>query len=302
MMEKETCDESQTCETCQSAATCSNEQKEQHEQKRLEERLLHIRHRIMVMSGKGGVGKSTVAANLAASIALEGMMVGVLDADIHGPNMPKMLGVEMRPILGSDNGVQPVEVFSGLKVISMGLLSHNSDAPIIWRGPLKHSVIKQFLSEVNWGHLNYLIIDLPPGTGDEPLSVAHIIGKVDGAIIVTTPQEVALLDSRKAVGFSRQLDIPVLGIVENMAGMSCPHCGKDIDLFKIGGGEKAARELGVPFLGRIPIDPKMVIQCDKGEPFVITCPDTEAKKAYDRLRDAIIEATKNGDKKKVASG
>jgi len=175
--------------------------------------------------------------------------------------------------------------------MSIGLLLPNSDTPIVWRGPLKHSVIKQFLSDVMWGDLDYLIIDLPPGTGDEPLSVAHLIGKVDGSIIVTTPQDVALLDSRKAVGFSRQLNIPVLGIIENMGGMACPHCGKAIDLFKIGGGEKAARELGVPFLGRIPIEPKMVTQCDEGRPFVLTCPYTEAKKAYDRLRDAVIQAT-----------
>jgi Mrp family chromosome partitioning ATPase len=255
----------------------------------------------MVMSGKGGVGKSTVAANLAASLALEGMMVGVLDADIHGPNMPKMLGVELQSIQGSGNGIQPAEVFSGLKVISMGLLSHNSDIPIIWRGPMKHSIIRQFLGEVNWGDLDYLVIDLPPGTGDEPLSVAHLIGKVDGSVVVTTPQNVALLDSRKAVGFSRQLNVPVIGIVENMSGMRCPHCDGDIDLFKIGGGEKAANELDVPFLGRIPIDPKMVAQCDKGEPFVVACPQTEAKKAFDHLRDAVIEATKNGNVRKPAS-
>jgi Mrp family chromosome partitioning ATPase len=300
-MEKEKCEASQPCETCQTKGTCSSGQKEQHEQERLQERLYHIRHRIMVMSGKGGVGKSTVAANLAASLALEGLSVGVLDADIHGPNIPRMLGVEMRPMIGSDNGVQPVEPFPGLKVISMGLLSQDTDMPIIWRGPLKHTVIKQFLSDVNWGDLDYLIIDLPPGTGDEPLSVAHLMGQMDGSIIVTTPQDVALLDSRKAVGFSRQLKLPVIGIVENMGGMRCPHCGKEIDLFKVGGGEKAAMELGVPFLGRIPIDPQMVTQCDEGKPFVLSCPYTEAKKAYDRLRNEVLEATKENDKKKSAT-
>ncbi len=300
-VEKESCQESKPCDSCESKAACSNERQGQHQRKQLDDSLSRIRHRIMVMSGKGGVGKSTVAANLAASLALEGMVVGVLDADIHGPNMPKMLGVEIQPIEGTDSGIQPVEVFSGLKVISMGLLSHNSDTPIIWRGPMKHSIIRQFLGDVNWGDLDYLVIDLPPGTGDEPLSVVHLIGKVDGSIVVTTPQDVALLDSRKAVGFSRQLKVPVIGIVENMSGMRCPHCDGEIDLFKIGGGEKAAGELDVPFLGRIPIDPKMVNQCDKGEPFVVACPQTEAKKAFDRIKDTVLEVTKRGNLRESAA-
>jgi Mrp family chromosome partitioning ATPase len=232
--------------------------KEEQEQRRLEQKLFHIRHKIMVMSGKGGVGKSTVASNLAAALALRGYRVGILDADIHGPNVPRMLGIDSQHLMGSEEGIVPIEVFKGLKAVSMALLVEDPDKAFVWRGPLKHKVITQLLADVNWGDLDFLVIDLPPGTGDEPLSVANLIKDVDGSIIVTTPQDVALLDSRKAVNFSRVLEIPVLGIVENMSGMVCPHCGGRIDLFKVGGGQKAARELGVPFLGHIPIDPLVV--------------------------------------------
>jgi Mrp family chromosome partitioning ATPase len=244
----------------------------------------------MVMSGKGGVGKSTVTVNLAASLALQGYAVGILDADIHGPDIPRMCGVENKPVRGYAGGINPVKVFKGLTAISMGLLSQDPDKAIVWRGPLKHRAIQQFIGDVNWGDLDYLIIDLPPGTGDEPLSIAHLIKNVDGAIIVTTPQDVALLDSRKAVNFSNLIGVPLLGIVENMSGMACPHCGEKIDLFKVGGGAKAARELGVPYLGHIPIDPKMVIRCDAGTPFV-TDPDPSAvKTAFIRLSQEVIKA------------
>jgi Mrp family chromosome partitioning ATPase len=182
-------------------------------------------------------------------------------------------------------------VLNGLKVISIALLSQDPDKAIVWRGPLKHAAIKQFLGGMNWGDLDYLVVDLPPGTGDEPLSVANLIRTVDGAIVVTTPQGVALLDSRKAVNFSRLLRIPVLGIVENMSGMICPHCQGRIDLFKVGGGERAARELGVPFLGRVPIDPRVVSNCDEGVPLVTVSAPSEAKKAFEELTSAVIRAT-----------
>lgn len=296
-MGKEKCDESKPCDTCETGSTCSAKEKEDHEEARLAQNLFRIRNKIMVMSGKGGVGKSTVSVNLAASLALHGYQVGILDADIHGPDIPRMCGVENRPLLGHGDGLDPVKVFKGLRAMSMGLLSQDPDKAIVWRGPLKHRAIKQFLGDVNWGALDYLVIDLPPGTGDEPLSVAHLIKNVDGAIIVTTPQDVALLDSRKAVNFSRLIGVPILGIVENMSGMLCPHCGEKIDLFKVGGGEKAARELGVPFLGRIPIDPRMVISCDAGTPFVVDPEPSKVKKAFEDMTQAVIKATEQAEDK-----
>lgn len=274
------CEKDQICETCNQSNSCSQQEKEAHNQERLRSKLYHIKHRIMVMSGKGGVGKSTVATNLAVSLSLEGFEVGLLDADIHGPNIPKMLGIESRLVGGSNKGMIPVEVFPNLKVISMAFFIGDRDNPVVWRGPLKHTAISQFLGEVEWGSLDFLIIDLPPGTGDEPLSVAHLIKDVDGAIVVTTPQDVALLDSRKAVTFSRMLSIPVIGIVENMSVLVCPHCKKEIPLFKKGGGEKAAKDLRVPFLGRIPIDPEMVNDCDQGMPFVMANPNSDATRAF----------------------
>jgi ATP-binding protein involved in chromosome partitioning len=288
-MVKNECEDRKPCESCEVSPKCSSLEKKEHEQKRLQETLFHIRCKVMVMSGKGGVGKSTVATNLAASLALRGYEVGILDADLHGPDVPRMLGIEGRQLISKGLGVEPVEVFAGFKAVSMALLAQEPDKAIVWRGPLKHSAIRQFLGDVNWGDLDFLFIDLPPGTGDEPLSVSKLIQEVDGAVIVTTPQDVALLDSRKAVSFSRQIRIPVLGIVENMSGMACPHCGESIDLFKIGGGEKAAKELGVPFLGRIPIDPRVVLSCDSGEPFVTEPDETPAKTAFTRVIENLLE-------------
>jgi len=272
MSEKERREEGKSC-------AASKDMKKRQEEEKLRRRLAEIRHRMMVISGKGGVGKTTVAVNLAAALAKEGYDVGLLDADIHGPNVPKMLGVEWRPLVGGENGIRPVEIFPNFKVVSMAFLLPNPDSPVVWRGPLKHTAIRQFLGDVNWGRLDYLIIDLPPGTGDEPLSVAQLIKEVDGSVVVTTPQDVALLDSRKAVNFSRMLKVPVIGIVENMSGFRCPHCGHYIPLFKTGGGERAANDLAVPFLGRVPIDPAIVEKGDSGPPFVLSFPDSEASKA-----------------------
>jgi Mrp family chromosome partitioning ATPase len=288
-MAEEKCEKDATCDTCNQSSSCDQQEKEAHAQERLKSKLSHIKHRIMVMSGKGGVGKSTVSTNLAVALSLDRFNVGLLDADIHGPNIPKMLGIESKHVIGSGMGMVPVEVFPNLKVISMAFFIGDPDNPVVWRGPLKHNAISQFLGEAEWGDLDFLVVDLPPGTGDEPLSVAHLIKNVDGAVIVTTPQDVALLDSRKAVTFSRMLSIPVIGIVENMSGLICPHCHKEIALFKKGGGEKAARDMKVPFLGRIPIDPEVVTDCDRGMPFVMAHPDSEAAKAFKEIADTCKE-------------
>jgi len=262
-------------------------------------KLSKIKHTIVVMSGKGGVGKSTVTVNLAVGLAMRGFEVGILDADIHGPNIPKMLKIEDAQLVADDEGIYPAIVPPHLKVMSMAFLSPNRDQPIIWRGPMKMGAIRKFIEDVYWGELDYLIVDLPPGTGDEPLTIAQLIPSADGSIIVTTPQDVALLDSRKSVVFSADLKLPVIGIVENMAGLVCPHCNKEIDLFKIGGGEKAAKELDVPFLGRVPIDPDVVNTGDEGLPIVAANPDSPAAKAFNGIIDKVVESTKdNGVKKK----
>jgi len=243
--------------------------KERLEQdRRLKERMSKIDHKLIVISGKGGVGKSTVAVNLAYGLAAKGNKVGLLDVDIHGPNIAKMLGIEDKKLIGSDLGIEPIEVMPGLKAVSLALLFEDRDQPIIWRGPLKMITIKQFLADVNWGELDYLIVDSPPGTGDEPLSVCQLIPDLSGAIIVTTPQDVAVLDSRKSVLFAKELKVPIVGVIENMSGFICPHCGKEIDLFGAGGGEKAAADLKAPFLGKVPLEPEMVKSGDSGRPFL----------------------------------
>ena len=246
-----------------------------------------IKHKILVMSNKGGVGKSTISVNLALGLAKRNFEVGLLDVDIHGPNIPKMLGLETQVLIAQEGKIQPVFSLANLKVVSMGFLLEDQDSPVIWRGPLKMGVIKQFLEEVDWGELDFLIIDSPPGTGDEPLSVAQLIKGLDGIIIVTTPQEVALLDSRKAVNFAKKLKIPVLGIIENMSGFVCPHCGKRTDLFKTGGGEKAAQEMGVPFLGKIPIEPEIVVSGDEGKPLIGSKLETLASKIFSEIIDQV---------------
>ncbi|MCD6192944.1 MAG: Mrp/NBP35 family ATP-binding protein [Candidatus Aminicenantes bacterium] len=257
---------------------------------KVEKNLKKIKHRLLVFSGKGGVGKSTVAANLALSLSQKNLTVGLLDVDIHGPNLAKILGVEDKRLDVSPEGITPVEVNGNLKLVSMAFLLEDPNLPVIWRGPMKMKAIQQFLGDVNWGELDWLIIDSPPGTGDEPLSVAQLI-PATGALIVTTPQEISLLDSRKAVTFARRLNLKIVGIVENMSGLICPHCGQKINLFKEGGGEVAAKELGVPFLGRIPIDPEIVALGDEGQPFVAARPESAAAQAFQKIVDQILKST-----------
>jgi ATP-binding protein involved in chromosome partitioning len=249
-------------------------------------RMSRIKHKIVVGSGKGGVGKSTVTVNLAEALKRRGYRVGVLDADITGPNVPKLLGIEDKHIRPGAEGIEPIDA-GGLKVMSMAPLLGNRDSAIVWRGPMKIAALKQFLSEVNWGDLDFLLVDLPPGTSDEPISAVQLIPTLDGAIIVTTPQEVALLDSRKAVNMFLMMNVSVLGIVENMSGMRCPHCGEIIEVFKRGGGEKAARELGVDFLGAIPLDVEIVRLGDQGVTF--EGKRTDAGEAFEKIVSKILK-------------
>lgn len=267
----------------------------------LASRLGLIKHRVAVMSGKGGVGKTTVAVNLAVALAAEGRSVGILDADVHGPNVPKMLGLEGRQPRMTEYGLEPIVFKEGIKVMSMAFMLPDPDTPVIWRGPVKHTVFKQFLAEVNWGTLDYLIVDLPPGTGDEPLSIAQLLTKPLWALVVTTPQEVALLDSRKSVVFARTLEMSSLGIVENMSGLCCPHCGEHIDLFRSGGGERSARDLNVPFLGAIPIDPSVVINGDRGTPAAVLDLDSPIAVAFHSLARRVEEMVESSSVNTVRS-
>lgn len=243
-------------------------------------RMAQIQHKIMVLSGKGGVGKSTVAVNVAVALAMEGKKVGILDVDFHGPSIPTLLKLNGNPMKASEEGIEPVDFVEGIKVMSIGFFMPAQDRAVIWRGPMKISVIKQLLAEVNWSYLDYLVIDFPPGTGDEPLSVAQLIPDADGAVIVTTPQDLSLIDVRKSIDFCKQMNVPVLGVIENMSGLVCPHCGKVVDVFKRGGGEKMAGEMGVPFLGRIPIEPLIVEASDNGKPFIYHYGKTLAAQAF----------------------
>jgi len=258
------------------------------ESKELASRMGQIKHKIMVLSGKGGVGKSTVATNIAVSLALKGKKVGILDTDFHGPSIPTLLNLEKAKPSSDGTSILPVDFVQGIKVMSIGFLLPNQDDAVIWRGPMKMNVIKQLLTEVKWGELDYLIIDFPPGTGDEPLSVAQLIPGADGAIVVTTPQDLSLNDVRKCINFCRQVNVPVLGVLENMSGLVCPNCKTIIDVFKTGGGEKMAGEMGVPFLGKIPIEPQIVEASDSGKPFVYHYSKTEAAKAFARAIEPVI--------------
>lgn len=264
------------------------------EDEALVRRLSRIKHKILVLSGKGGVGKSTVAVNLAVALAMEGWKTGLLDVDFHGPSVPMLLHLKEELFKAADgDGMLPVESSYGIKVVSLGFALGNSDEAVIWRGPMKMGVIKQLLTDVQWGELDYLIVDFPPGTGDEPLSVAQLIPESDGAVIVTTPQDLSLQDVRKSINFCRQLKIPVLGVIENMSGLVCPHCKKMIEVFKSGGGEAMAKEMGVPFLGRIPMDPQIVEGSDEGKPFVYHHRETESAQAFIRAIQPVFRLQEN---------
>jgi ATP-binding protein involved in chromosome partitioning len=271
------------------------------QEKMLKVRMGKVKHKIAVISGKGGVGKSTVTVNLAVAFAMHGHAnrVGVLDADIHGPSVPKIIGLAGQRLQAGPPGIFPVKGPLGIGVVSMEFLLPDENAPVIWRGPLKMNAIRQFMSDIVWGDLDFLLIDLPPGTGDEPLSVAQLLPEMDGVVIVTIPSEVSQIVVKKAVTFSRKLGMPIIGIVENMSGFVCPECGARIDIFKAGGGRKIAEELDVPFLGSIPIDQKVCEDSDKGVPFIIEHKESAASKAFMQIVKKIedfLETKKNQTK------
>ena len=288
---------SKTCNTC-GDASCSAAKQDKDESPeayadrlRLLSRLCRINHKIVVLSGKGGVGKSTVAVNLATALMLEGSRVGLLDVDIHGPSVPTMLGLENETLQGADGGLLPVEL-GNMKIMSLGFLLKNPDDAVIWRGPMKMGVIKQFLTDVEWGDLDYLIVDAPPGTGDEPLSLCQLIQPLDGAVIVTTPQRVAAIDVRKSISFCRQLHVPVLGVIENMSGFVCPKCGEITQILPAGGGRKIAADMKVPFLGAIPMDPDIAQSGDEGRAFIHHYASSPTAKLMQDILDKITAPDK----------
>lgn len=247
-----------------------------------------IKNKILVMSGKGGVGKSTVSVNLALALAKRGYQVGLMDVDIHGPDVARMLNMtgSLEPPASPDALVPPLKYNDNLKVVSLEYMMRDRDEAIIWRGPLKIQAIRQFVSDMDWGELDYLIIDAPPGTGDEPLSVAQTIPHVK-AIVVTTPQKVALADVRKSINFCKTVKVEIAGVIENMSGLVCPHCKETVNIFKTGGGEALARELDLPFLGKIPMDPMVVLAGDDGTPYLSSDEDSPAIRAFDKVVQAI---------------
>jgi Mrp family chromosome partitioning ATPase len=250
--------------------------------------LNRIKHKFIVMSGKGGVGKTSTAVNIAIALANKGFRVGIMDVDLHGPDVPRMLGLTGMPDVNSNRKLNPMHYSDHLAAISMESFLPQRDDAIIWRGPLKFSAIRQFIADVEWGELDFLVIDSPPGTGDEPLTVAQQIQDAK-AVIVATPQEVALADVRKSINFCRTVNLEMFGLVENMSGLNCPHCGKVIDLFGAGGGERTAREMGIAFLGRIPMDPRMVACGDSGLSFQSSYPDAVATKAFNAVADKMAQ-------------
>lgn len=271
-----------------------NTQQDQHAIQDIEikDRLSHIKNKILVMSGKGGVGKSSVAAYLSVCLAKKGYKVGLMDVDLHGPSIPRMLGLKgtVQPSLHAEK-VMPVDLMPNLDVISIEvLMGKNKDAATIWRGPIKIGVIRQFISDIEWPDLDYLIIDSPPGTGDEPLTVAQTI-KDARALIVTTPQEISLADVRKSVNFCRQVGMFILGLVENMNGFLCPHCGEKIDLFKSNGGQLMATKENLPLLGSLPIEPEVVRQGDVGNLANLDHDKFAFGQEFDRMVEEIINKT-----------
>jgi ATP-binding protein involved in chromosome partitioning len=279
------------CNSCSSGASCDSKSQCAQGEDKLAKTLNRIKHKIVVLSGKGGVGKSTVSVNIAVALALAGKKVGLLDVDVHGPSIPRLLSLQgSQPHMGEDF-MEPVPwpYSPNLSVISLGFMLPSPEQAVIWRGPVKIGLIKQFVQDVCWGDLDFLVVDCPPGTGDEPLSALQTLGPEAMAVIVTTPQGVAVDDVRRSVSFCREVGNPVLGIVENMSGYACPHCGKVENIFNAGGGEALATEMGVPFLGRIPLDPEMVRAGDEGYVFIKVRHDSPTAEAVGRVVKPLLE-------------
>ncbi|MGO8763323.1 MAG: iron-sulfur cluster carrier protein MrpORP [Desulfobaccales bacterium] len=274
------------CSGCDPAHHATQKDQEERD---LTRALKQIRHKLVVMSGKGGVGKSSVAVSLALALARRGNKVGLMDVDLHGPNVLRMLGLKEPLDLTHAQFSLPPDLFDHLRVISVEAIMRDRDMAVIWRGPLKHQLIRQFISEVQWGALDFLVVDSPPGTGDEPMSVAQTIPDAR-AVIVTTPQEISLADVRKSLNFCEKINMQVLGIVENMSGYACPHCGKDLPLFKRGGGKKTAEAANVPFLGALPFDPAVVEAADQGQLLNVKEADSPFFQALAPIVDQVLAA------------
>ena len=275
-----------TCEMCEfNNETDCKADKNEHNRWLVNKRMNEIKHKLIIGSNKGGVGKSTVTTNLAIALQERGYSVGLADADLHGPNIPKLLQAENVRLKSTDVGIDPYETSNGLKVASLGFLIEDPNMHIAWRDAVKYDFIIELLGNINWGPLDYLLFDLPPGTGNEQITIIDFIGEVDGAVVVTTPQDLAILDARKMISFSRDSNVPIVGVIENMSTMSCPHCEKDIDVFKKGGGQKLAEELVLPYLGSIPLDGDIVANSDSGQPVVLSRPDSVASKAFMTLAE-----------------
>mgnify|MGYP000025778997 CR=1 FL=1 len=277
----------------------TEEQKQQMaaEQEAVNNRVGRIKNRILVLSGKGGVGKSTVAASLATSLAEQGCKTGLLDVDIHGPSIPQLVGLTGLPpglegTGATEEELQPMRAADNLHVMSIGFLLENPEQAVIWRGPMKYNLIKQFLKDVAWGDLDYLVVDSPPGTGDEPLAVAQMLGSPSHALVVTTPQELSVSDVRRCVTFCRKVEVSLLGVVENMSGFICPHCGVETNIFDSGGGQSMAEKMNIPFLGKIPLDPHIVAAGDSGVPYSQAVAETPAKQSLETVTAKITTSLK----------
>jgi ATP-binding protein involved in chromosome partitioning len=289
--------EKSSCSSCAGKNTLgqiqdSPESKLERQDKVIASTLSKIKYKLFVMSGKGGVGKSSVSTNLAAALAIKGYKVGLLDVDIHGPSVPHLLGLTGLLEIDQHHGIQPKRYSENLSVVSMESLLKDPDQAVLWKGPMKTSAIRQFVSDVDWGELDFLVIDSPPGTGDEPMAVLKTVPDAL-SIVITTPQEISLADVRKSINFLQYVKANILGVVENMSGLICPHCSQKIDLFKKGGGEDLARKYGLEFLGAIPLDPATVVAGDLGKPVVMLDVECPAKKALLDLAERVIVAAEN---------